>query len=147
MGRRKIVISDLVFEDNQPVYDNVVKLFDTEYVIKYFNKNNMERFRRVINHKNIQLILHDKALMNTIFAYFSNNLNTSNTSEKTFMHRNTLNYRLDKIKRYTGLNLRLFEHALLFKNLIIIDSIIKDASGEIKIRRTTKSAKKDEIKK
>ena len=138
MGRKKIVISDLVFEDNEPIEEKVVRVFDPENVIKNFNKNTIEKFRKVISHKNVQIVLQDKALMSTISAFFANNLNTSNTSEKTYMHRNTLNYRLDKIKRYTGLNLRLFEHALVFKNLIIIDEIIKKMSEEPKIQRTTK---------
>lgn len=134
MGRRKIVVSDLV-SSKEPLDVKIAKTFSTENIIKNFSKSNIDKFKRVIEHKNIQMILKEKALMKTINAFFENNLNTSITSEKAFMHRNTLNYRLDKIKRYTGLNLRLFEHALLFKNLILINNIIKASEETQRIRR------------
>ena len=47
--------------------------------------------------------------------FFENNLNVSETSRKLFVHRNTLVYRLEKIKKLTGLDLREFEDAIVFK--------------------------------
>ncbi|HPJ81524.1 MAG TPA: helix-turn-helix domain-containing protein, partial [Saccharofermentans sp.] len=46
---------------------------------------------------------------------FANNLNGSETSRELYVHRNTLVYRLDKVKRNTGLDLRSFDDAVLFK--------------------------------
>lgn len=135
MSRKKIEVSDLS-SSQEPLCERIARLFSTENIIKNFSKNNMSRFKKVIESANIQLILHEKPLMNTIYAFFDNNLNISITSDKAFMHRNTLNYRLDKIARYTGLNLRLFEHALLFKNLILIDSLIKDYEEVRRIKRS-----------
>ena len=51
----------------------------------------------------------------TIDTFFENSLNVSETSRKLYIHRNTLVYRLDKIKRITGLDLRELEHAIVFK--------------------------------
>ncbi|NLB50590.1 MAG: PucR family transcriptional regulator [Clostridiaceae bacterium] len=57
----------------------------------------------------------DPVTMNTINKFFENNLNGSETSRQLFVHRNTLVYRLDKVEKITGLDLRNFEDAVLFK--------------------------------
>jgi len=105
-------------------------MFSPENLISCFSQKNFEEYKNVIDHTNIQMVLKDAELMKTIYAFFENNLNTSVTSAKTFMHRNTLNYRLDKVKKYTGLNLKGFEHAVVFKNLIIINDLIKSFYNE-----------------
>ena len=51
--------------------------------------------------------------MTTINKFFENNLNVSETSRQLYIHRNTLVYRLDKLQKSTGLDLRVFEDALL----------------------------------
>ncbi len=62
----------------------------------------------------------DRETLMTIQAFFENNLNVSETSRKLFVHRNTLVYRLDKIKKMTGLDLREFEHAITFKVALMV---------------------------
>ena len=52
--------------------------------------------------------------------FFENNLNVSETSRKLFVHRNTLVYRLEKIKKLTGLDLREFEDAIVFKVALMV---------------------------
>ncbi len=125
MGRKKLIVCNLTFDDNETLEEKVLKMFSPENLINCFSEMNYESYKKVIDHANIQMILNDEELMNTIYAFFENSLNTSVTSSKTFMHRNTLNYRLDKVKKLTGLNLKLFEHAVVFKNLIIINDIIR----------------------
>ena len=49
-----------------------------------------------------------------------NNLNVSETSRKLYVHRNTLVYRLEKIKKITGLDLREFDHAIVFKVAMMV---------------------------
>ena len=56
----------------------------------------------------------------TIQCFFENNLNVSETSRKLFVHRNTLVYRLEKIRKLTGLDLREFEHAITFKVTLMV---------------------------
>ncbi len=124
MGRKKLIVCNLTFDDNETLEQKVLNMFSPENIINCFSEKNYESYKKVIEHENIQLILNDVELMKTIYAFFENNLNTSVTSSKTFMHRNTLNYRLDKVKKLTGLNLKLFEHAVVFKNLIVINQII-----------------------
>ncbi len=56
----------------------------------------------------------------TINKFFENNLNVSETSRKLFVHRNTLVYRLEKIKKLTGLDLREFDHAIVFNVALMV---------------------------
>ena len=62
----------------------------------------------------------DSETIYTINKFFENNLNVSETSRKLFVHRNTLVYRLEKIKKLTGLDLREFDHAIIFKVALMV---------------------------
>ncbi len=62
----------------------------------------------------------DRETLMTIQCFFENNLNVSETSRKLFVHRNTLVYRLEKIRKLTGLDLREFEHAITFKVALMV---------------------------
>lgn len=62
----------------------------------------------------------DRETLQTIQCFFENNLNVSETSRKLFVHRNTLVYRLEKIRKLTGLDLREFEHAITFKVALMV---------------------------
>ncbi len=130
MGRKKLIVCNLTFDENQTIEEKIIQMFSPENLISCFSQKNFEEYKKVIDHANIQIIINDVDLMKTIYAFFENNLNTSVTSAKAFMHRNTLNYRLDKVKKHTGLNLKGFEHAVVFKNLIIINDIIKSFNNE-----------------
>ncbi len=72
----------------------------------------------------------DQETLFTINKFFENNLNVSETSRKLFVHRNTLVYRLEKIKKITGLDLRLFDHAIVFKVALMVRKYL--ASREIR---------------
>ena len=62
----------------------------------------------------------DEETLTTINKFFENNLNVSETARKLFVHRNTLVYRLEKIKKITGLDLREFEDAIVFKVALMV---------------------------
>ena len=62
----------------------------------------------------------DRETLMTIQCFFENNLNVSETSRKLFVHRNTLVYRLEKIRKLTGLDLREFDHAVTFKVALMV---------------------------
>ena len=62
----------------------------------------------------------DSDTLETINKFFENNLNVSETSRKLYVHRNTLVYRLEKIKKITGLDLREFDHAIVFKVAMMV---------------------------
>ena len=62
----------------------------------------------------------DAETLSIITEFFENNLNISETSRKLFVHRNTLVYRLGKIKKLTGLDLREFDQAIVFKVALMV---------------------------
>lgn len=67
----------------------------------------------------------DEELLMTIQIFFENSLNISSTSRELFTHRNTLVYRLDKIKKLTGLDIRVFEDALTLRIALMVSSYMK----------------------
>jgi len=76
------------------------------YLTEVFKKNSIDAL--------------DQETLFTINKFFENNLNVSETSRKLFVHRNTLVYRLEKIKKLTGLDLRQFDHAIVFKVALMV---------------------------
>ncbi len=62
----------------------------------------------------------DEETLTTIYKFFENNLNVSETSRQLFIHRNTLVYRLDKLQKSTGLDLRVFDDAITFKIALMV---------------------------
>ena len=112
----------------------VGKVFDTErYVINYENlgigrliyqlpTTLCEMFLQEVFKKNPIDALDQETLF-TIYKFFENNLNVSETARKLFVHRNTLVYRLEKIKKLTGLDLREFDDAITFKVALMVKSV------------------------
>ena len=71
----------------------------------------------------------DEDTIETINRFFENNLNVSETSRKLYVHRNTLVYRLEKIKKITGLDLREFDHAIVFKVAMMVKQYLDSLSN------------------
>lgn len=67
----------------------------------------------------LKKVLNDE-MLNTVLTFFANNLNLSEASRKLFIHRNTLIYRLEKIQKTTGLDLRNFDDAVLLRTVIML---------------------------
>lgn len=67
----------------------------------------------------------DEETLITINKFFENSLNVSETSRQLFIHRNTLVYRLDKLQKSTGLDLRVFEDAITFKIALMVVKYMK----------------------
>ncbi len=85
-----------------------------------------EMFLNEVFHKGSIEALDQETLF-TIQKFFENNLNVSETSRKLFVHRNTLVYRLEKIKKLTGLDLREFDHAIVFKVALMVKKYMDTA--------------------
>ena len=60
-----------------------------------------------------------------VYKRQDNNLNISETSRQLFLHRNTLVYRLEKIQKSTGLDIRVFDDALTFKIALMVSSYME----------------------
>lgn len=118
------------YKDAQTAID-VGKVFDTEKsIINYENlgigrliyqlpTTLCEIFLSEVFKKN-PLDSLDQETLFTINKFFENSLNVSETSRKLFVHRNTLVYRLEKIKKLTGLDLRQFDQAIIFKVALMV---------------------------
>lgn len=109
----------------------VGKVFDTEKAIVSYNHLGIARLiyqlpttlcemflKEIFRKGSIDSLDHETLF--TIQRFFENNLNVSETSRKLFVHRNTLVYRLEKIKKITGLDLREFEDAIVFKVAMMV---------------------------
>ena len=70
-------------------------------------------------------VFEDKELLSTAEEFLLSSLNVSETSRNLYMHRNTLSYRLDKIEKATGLNVRYFSDAVSFRVLSILYQLLK----------------------
>lgn len=64
--------------------------------------------------------------LTTVYTFFDNNLNISETARQLYVHRNTLVYRLEKIQKKTGLDVRVFDDALTFKIAMMVADHMKD---------------------
>ncbi|MBQ4645013.1 MAG: helix-turn-helix domain-containing protein [Clostridia bacterium] len=109
----------------------VGKVFDTEKTIVSYDNLGIARLiyqlpttlcdmflREIFKRGSIESLDHETLF--TIQKFFENNLNVSETSRKLFVHRNTLVYRLEKIKKLTGLDLREFDDAIVFKVALMV---------------------------
>lgn len=66
----------------------------------------------------------DKESMTTILQFFDNNLNISETARQLYLHRNTLVYRLEKLEKTTGMDLRKFDEAMIFKIAMMVNDYL-----------------------
>ena len=67
----------------------------------------------------------DDETLTTINKFFENNLNVSETSRQLYVHRNTLVYRIEKLEKSTGLDIRIFDDALTFKIALMVVNYMK----------------------
>lgn len=67
----------------------------------------------------------EEETLETVKSFFDNNLNVSETARQLYIHRNTLMYRLEKVKKLTGLDVRIFDHAVIFKLAMVIHRHIR----------------------
>ena len=92
---------------------------------KYPNKWYTIRNNSVMSQASKDLDTFDDETLTTINKFFENNLNVSETSRQLYIHRNTLVYRLDKLQKSTGLDLRVFEDAITFKIALMVVKYMK----------------------
>ena len=72
-------------------------------------------------------VLEDEEAMSTIAKFFENNLNISETARQLYVHRNTLVYRLERIEKEIGLDIRKFDDAMTFRIAVMVLAHMKDA--------------------
>jgi len=92
--------------------DGIPESRKKEYISEFLDEKGAELFE-------------DGEMTGTAEEFLSNSLNISETSRNLYMHRNTLMYRLDKIEKVTGLNIRKFPDAVSFRVLTILYTLLK----------------------
>lgn len=115
---------------------NVGKIFYSEKKIHAYNTlgigrliyqlplNLCEMFMNEVFHDQMPDTF-DEETLTTINKFFENNLNVSETARQLFVHRNTLVYRLEKLQKSTGLDIRVFDDALTFKIALMVVNYMK----------------------
>lgn len=112
-------------------------IFENEKIIINYNKLGIGRLiyqlpttlcrlflKEVFREGSFESLDHEMIL--TIEKFFDNNLNVSETSRQLYIHRNTLVYRLDKIEKITGLDLRKFDDAIIFKVAMLVKKYLEN---------------------
>ncbi len=87
-----------------------------------------EKFYEDIFYDELESVFNDEMIL-TIEKFFENSLNLSETSRQLYIHRNTLVYRLDKIQKVMGLDLRNFHDAVTFKIMMMMDRHVQECSN------------------
>lgn len=72
----------------------------------------------------------DEETLFTVRIFFENNLNVSETARRLYLHRNTLLYRIEKVKKITGLDLKKFDHAAIFKIALMVNKYLKSSPNK-----------------
>lgn len=85
-----------------------------------------QRERFMEEFEGLDAILTDSETLTTLETFFQMNCNVSETAKRLYIHRNTLIYRLDKVKQETGLDVRNFGDAVLMRLAVLLDKVTKD---------------------
>lgn len=111
------------FSDRNGVF--TYKQFVWVRMLEEMPKYKIMEYLEILSDKNAAEIFMDEDMLLTADEFFENSLNISETARKLFMHRNTLMYRLDKIERMTGLNIKRFADAQTFKLITVLHKLTK----------------------
>ena len=88
-------------------------------------KFKLNEYLEILLDSDAKSVFSDPEMINTAEEFLENTLNASETSKKLYLHRNTLTYRLDKIERSTGLNIRRFSDAMTFRLITYLYKLLK----------------------
>lgn len=103
--------NELYKNDKSKIFLRVLNSLPNNEIIELYNELITSAFEKMMS---------DIELVSCVVDLFKNNLNVSETSRDSFLHRNTLLYRLEKIQKLTGLNIKNFEDAVTFKILMVV---------------------------
>ncbi len=88
-------------------------------------KYKLNEYLEVLMDSGAREIFEDNEMTDTAEEFLENSLNVSETSRKLYLHRNTLTYRLDKIEKATGLNIRNFSDAVTFRLITVLSKLVR----------------------
>ncbi len=105
------------------------KMLIERFLAKVPEDTSQEFHQMMFNRKTARLF--NDEMIHTIEKFFENSLNLSETSRQLYIHRNTLVYRLDKVQRIIGLDLRAFDDAVTFKLMMLLGKNNADRKGKV----------------
>ena len=109
-------------KEEENLEEEIRLIFSTEYILNCFSDGNEMQYIKFFKIPKIEKLINNEEIMYSIKQYLANDLIISQTSRSSFMHRNTLIYRVNKFHKLTGLNLKKFNDSVLFNNMIHIKS-------------------------
>lgn len=104
-----------VFESQE---QKIREVFSTPFILRCVENNNLLVYNDIFLNPQIKKMLANEDIITTAKIFLDNDLNLSKASKKWFLHRNTMIYRINKIKQTTGLDIRRFADAVLFANML-----------------------------
>lgn len=110
--------------NKEKCFNLIKKLFSTESIIK--KVGGLVEYQEIFTLPEILEIFENDEILSTASLFLENNLNLAQASKNGYMHRNTMIYRIEKIEKNTGLNIKKFEDAVIFDNMKYIYNQLKN---------------------
>lgn len=107
------------------IREECLSLFSSKNIFYNCGADLIQKYKNIFQLPNVRKVIENEELLATVNIFFDNSLNISTASKLGYMHRNTLVYRLDKLKSLIGLDVRTFNDAVVFGNLILFYNLIK----------------------
>ena len=98
--------------------EKIREVFSTPFILQCVAVNNLTVYNDVFSDNSVKKMLGNEDIIKTAKIFLQNDINLSKASKTWFLHRNTMIYRIGKIKETTGLDIRRFEDAVLFANML-----------------------------
>lgn len=108
------------------IKNQCLELFSSKNIFYNCGADLIEKYKKLYKKEQVKKIVENNELIETANIFFNNNLNITKASKIAYLHRNTLVYRIEKIQQELGLDIRNFNEAVVFENLLIFYNLIKD---------------------
>ncbi|MCH5351504.1 MAG: helix-turn-helix domain-containing protein [Clostridiales bacterium] len=119
---KSALVGGAEFDPNSDIYS--YKEYALIKVLSELPSSTKDRYVKTVLDRNFRAVLADEELMTAADAFIKHSLNISEASRSMYVHRNTLIYRIDKIEKITGLNIRNFNDAMTFRIAYLISKMI-----------------------
>lgn len=104
--------------------EKIKTIFSTSHILKCHSNSNYESYKSIFALPVIKKMMKDDEIIHTAEQFLINDLNLTQAAKNSFMHRNTMIYRISNLQKMTGLNIKKFEDAQMFSNMMIIYGLI-----------------------
>ena len=119
---RSALVSGAEFDPNSDIYS--YKEYALIKALSELPLSTRDSYIKTVLDRNFREVLGDEELMTAADAFIKHSLNISEASRSMYVHRNTLIYRIDKIEKITGLNIRNFNDAMTFRTAYLISKML-----------------------